>query len=144
MSIFQSIRAYFEAPLIAAYANLSPAIPVYVDNQEYADASADSEFCLLSLNFGATSEQALVAGYQRFRGSLVLEVYTAKGVGPGRGSELIAVGYDKLIEINNNSVPVNHVLGSIGAINGPSFSSLNKLPHFQARLSTPILGRYYT
>jgi hypothetical protein len=144
MSIFQAIRAYFEAPLIEAYASLAPSIPVYVDNQEYADAAADSEFCLLSINFGATSEQALVAGFQRFRGSLVLEVYTAKGKGPGRGSELIAVGYDKLIEVNNYSVPVNHVMGSIGVVNGPTFSPLNKLPHFQTRLSTPISGRYYT
>jgi hypothetical protein len=144
MSTFQAIRAYFEAPLIAAYGSLSPAIPVYVDNQEYADAAADSEFCLLRINFGATSEQALVSGYPRFRGSLVLEVYTAKGTGPGRGSDLIAVGFDKLIEINNYSVPVSHVLGSIGAINGPTFSPLDKLPHFQTRLSTPISGRYYT
>ena len=139
----QAARRFYEAPLIAAYGALTPAVPVFVDNQEYDSATATSEFALLRLNFGLISEPTPTANLQRYRGSLVLEVYAAKGTGPGRGQTLIQTGIDVLTALNaNQGTAVNNIRGSVGAIVGPSFFALDGRPHYLTRLSVPFEARY--
>lgn len=56
----QAIRAFYEVPLIDAYNDLTPKVPVYVDNQRLTDTDALSEYVLLRLSFGLTTETTLV------------------------------------------------------------------------------------
>jgi hypothetical protein len=141
MGALQSIRAYFEVPLITVYSAQAPAIPVYVDNQEYIDCDSTSEFVLLRMNFGAISQQGVMQNFEYVRGTLILEIYSAKGTGPGRGQELAELGIYTLYDTIGHRV--GDVMGNFGQIVGPTFSPLNGAPHYLTRLSVPIQGRYY-
>lgn len=139
----QAIRRFYEAPLITAYGALVPAVPVYVDNQPLPDTTSLSEYVLLRLSFGLTTEPTIAGSYDWHRGSLVIEVYSAKGVGPGRGQTLIQTAIDTLTAMNaTQGTAVNNVRGSIGSIVGPSFFALEGMPHYLTRISTAFQARY--
>ena len=140
---YQAVRAFFEAPVIAAYAALTPPLPVYVDNQLYEDFSATTEFALLRLNFGLTTESTITTDLDWIRGSLVLEIYNAKGIGPGRGQTLITTGINALRALNPGTA-VGGVRGKIGPITGPSFFSLDGQPHYLTRISAGFEARVVT
>lgn len=140
---YQAIRARFESPLIAAYSALTPAVPVYVDNQPLVDLSATTEYVLLRLSFGTTTEPTITASLDLVRGSLVVECYSAKGVGPGRGQTLIATAVDTLTAMNaTQGTAVNNVRASVGNIVGPSFFALEGQPHYLTRISVAFQARY--
>jgi hypothetical protein len=144
MGTFQAIRAYYEVPIIAAYQALSPAIPVFVDNQEYSDCDALTEFVLLRVNFGTICQQGITQNLEYVQGNVILEVYSAKGVGPGRGQELIEVGVYTLYDIGaTTGGRVGNVKGNFGVMVGPNFTALDGRPHYLTRLSIPIQARYY-
>ena len=139
----QAIRAFFEVPLITAYAALTPPVPVYVDNQLIVDTDATSEYVLLRFSFGLITEPTLSNSLDWHRGSLVVEVYNAKGVGPGRGQTLIQTAINTLTTINTTQgTTTNNVRGATGPINGPAFFALDGAPHYLTRLSVPVQGRY--
>lgn len=138
----QAIRAFFEVPLIDAYNDLTPKVPVYVDNQRLTDTDALSEYVLLRLSFGLTTETTLVDSLYWHRGSLVVECYCTKNSGPGRGQQLIETAITELMAMNAaQGTAVNGVRGSVGNIVGPSFFALEGQPHFLTRLSVPIQAR---
>lgn len=133
----QAIRAFYEAPLITAYGALTPSVPVYVDNQQPPEFTSLSEYVLLRLSFGRITEPTIADTAIWHRGSLVVECYNAKGVGPGRGQVLIQTAIDVFTAMNAvQSSAVNGVRGSVGGIVGPSFFALDKQPHYMTRLST--------
>ena len=139
----QAIRRFYEAPLITAYGALTPAVPVYVDNQPLPDTTSLSEYVLLRLSFGLTTEPTLAGSFDWHRGSLVVEVYSAKGVGPGRGQTLIQTAINTLTAMNaTQGTAVNSVRGSVGSIVGPSFFALEGTPHYLTRMSTAFQARY--
>lgn len=140
---YQAIRARFEVPLIQAYESLVPRVPVYVDNQPLVDVSALTEYVLLRLSFGTTTEPTIASSYDLVRGSLVVEVYNAKGVGPGRGQTLITTAVNTLTAMNaNQGTAVNNVRASVGNIIGPSFFALEGQPHYLTRVSVAFQARY--
>jgi hypothetical protein len=139
----QAIRAFFEVPLITAYAALTPPVPVYVDNQTITTPDATTEYVVLSLSFGLITEPTITNSLDWHRASLVVECFSAKGVGPGRGQTLIQTAITTLAAMNAaQGTAINNVRGSIGPITGPAFFALDGRPHYLTRLSVPVQGRY--
>jgi hypothetical protein len=139
----QAIRAFFEVPLITAYAALTPPVPVYVDNQTITTPDATTEYVVLSMSFGLITEPTITNSLDWHRASLVVECFSAKGVGPGRGQTLIQTAITTLAAMNAaQGTAINNVRGSIGPITGPAFFALDGRPHYLTRLSVPVQGRY--
>lgn len=141
---FQAIRTFFEAPVKTGVAVVDTTIPVLTDNQSYTDSDALTEFVLVRLSFGATRETTFCGPMERLRGVLTIEVFTAKGKGPGRGQRIAEEVMKKL-----NALPrhldrtvAGTVAGSINTITGPSFSALDGRPHFYTRLSCSLQASY--
>lgn len=140
---YQAIRSYFETPILTAYAALTPRLPVFVDNQEYDANTGLTEFALLRISFGLTTESALTSHLDWARGSLVLEIYNAKGIGPSRGQTLITTGINALTALTDGEA-VSGVRGTIGPITGPAFFALDGRPHYLTRMSTGFTARVTT
>jgi hypothetical protein len=136
----QACRKVLEDAVKAGAGAVTPAVPVYVDNQEYTDNDATKEFVLVRVHFGTTSEPTLCENIENLRGSLVVEIFTPKGKGPGRGQTIateIAKTLNKLT-YRTTARARARVLG----INGPSFTALDGRPHYMTRLSGPLLASY--
>lgn len=136
----QACRKVLEDAVKAGAGAVTPAVPVYVDNQEYTDNDATKEFVLVRVNFGTTTEPTFCANVESLRGSLVVEVFTPKGKGPGRGQTIATEIAKKL-----NSLRYHSATGAKARmleINGPSFSALDGRPHYMTRLSGPLLASY--
>lgn len=141
---FQAIRKFFELPIKVGVATVDPAIPVYTDNQLYTDDDAETEFVLVRLNFGATRESTFCGPVERLRGSLVIEIFTKKGTGPGRGQRIAA---EVMKELNSlprhlNRTVAGTTTGAVNTITGPSFAALDGRPHYFTRLSCSIQAAY--
>lgn len=140
---FQAIRRFYEEPVRAAAATLSPPVPVFFDNQPFTDADAAKEHILMRLNFGSTTEEVLGDTVEAVQGTLVVEVYTPKGKGPGRGQLIATKVMQALFSINRSPrLLANNVRGSIGASSGPSFYPLEGRPHFLTRLGCGFRATY--
>jgi hypothetical protein len=138
----QAIRAVIEQPIIAAFAALTPPIPVYVDNQRYTDDDADSEFALLRLQWGLMNEPSIGCGPgELLRGSLVVELFVPKGAGPGRAQAAITPVLQALAGLSGSLQP-GPAVAQVGRINGPTFTPLDGRPHLMARVTAPVRGRY--
>jgi hypothetical protein len=137
---YQAIRRYFEAPVEAVLTSYG--IPVRYENQVVPSSGADSEFALIRLNFGTTAEIALDSAVENIRGSLVIEVFTEKGIGPGRMQAIAAEISQALYALNTRpkARDANGVLGRVDPINGPEFVSLSDQPYFVVSLSCGILA----
>ena len=136
----QAVRKVLEDAVKAGAGAVTPAVPVYVDNQEYTDSDATKEFVLVRVNFGTTTEPTLCENVESLRGSLVVEVFTAKGRGAGRGQTIASEIAKKL-----NALRYHQATGAKARmleINGPSFSALEGRPHYMTRLSGPLLASY--
>lgn len=137
----QIVRAAIEKPIIDALAALTPSVPVYIENQFYEEKEAEGEFALVSLQWGLTSEPSIgCAAGELLRGVLVVELFTPKGKGPGRGQVLAAAVLDALGELGG--IPASATFVSLGSISGPSFTPLELQPHLMTRLSVPVRARY--
>ena len=119
---YQAIRAIFETPLLTAYNNLSPAVPVYFDNVMNDGADSAEEFVHINIQFGLTTELTLSDNPDRIRGVIVIRTYTPKGRGPARNQTLINVATTALQTINATPKPATGVYVRTGSIDGPSFS----------------------
>jgi hypothetical protein len=136
----QAVRKVLEDAVKAGAGAVTPAVPVYVDNQEYTDNDATKEFVLVRVNFGTTTEPTFCENVEHLRGSLVVEVFTPKGKGPGRGQTIATEIAKKL-----NALRYHAATGAKARmleINGPSFTALDGRPHFMTRLSGPLLASY--
>ena len=140
----QAIRRFFEQPVEDSITLYDASIPVFTDNQTYVDNDAESEFVLMRVNFGPTTEQTFCGPMERIRGSLVVEIYTPKGRGPGRAQEIaseVAFALNSLPRHTSTTTP-DVVSGRINEINGPTFTSLDGRPHQLTRLSCGFQAAY--
>lgn len=136
----QAVRKVLEDAVKAGAGAVTPAVPVYVDNQAYTDNDAAKEFVLVRVNFGTTTEPTFCENVEHLRGSLVVEVFTPKGKGPGRGQTVATEIARQLNGLKYHSAagPKARML----EINGPSFTAMDGRPHFMTRLSGPLLASF--
>lgn len=131
---YQSIRAAVESPLLTAFNNLSPAVPVYFDNITAVPPNTTTEYVRVNVTFGVTNEPTLTSSIDAARGAVVIRVFTEKGRGPARNQTLITTAVGVLETLNNTGKPATGVFFRLGDINGPTFSATEQSPHFVGRI----------
>ncbi|MGB4713822.1 MAG: phage tail terminator-like protein, partial [Pontimonas sp.] len=141
---YQAIRASMENPLLTAFNNLSPAVPVYFDNITAVPPNTTTEYVRVNITFGLTNEPTLTSSVDNARGALVIRVFTEKGRGPARNQELVTTAVNVLETINNTSKTTTGVFVKVGEINGPSFSATEESPHFMGRIDTGYVATVLT
>ena len=164
----QHIRHYYEQPIVDWCT--TNGVELRAANMVDPGSDAASEFLVTNLNFGNFTESTLCGAIENVRGSLVVEFYSPKGVGPARAQTVMLGIMKELIKLtvrpktelvqqfNPDGSPVldpegnpvykeefvdrdaNGVLGTLGPINGPLFTALNDRPYFFATMSTPIVA----
>ena len=139
----QLVRDYYEDHVRKVAAALTPPVPVFFDNQPFTDADAAIEHMLMRLDFGATTEEVIGDTVEFLRGSLVVEIYTPKGKGPGRGERIATEVMKSLFAINREPhKATNKVRGAIGPATGPTFFALEGRPHWLTRLGCGFHATY--
>ena len=133
---YQAIRASMENPLLTAFNNLSPAVPVYFDNITAVPPNTTTEYVRVNITFGLTNEPTLTSSVDNARGALVIRLFTEKGRGPARNQELVTTAVNVLETINDTSKTTTGVFVKVGEINGPTFSATDESPHFVGRIDT--------
>jgi hypothetical protein len=141
---YQAIRASMENPLLTAFNNLSPAVPVYFDNITAVPPNTTTEYVRINITFGITNEPTLTSSVDNARGALVIRVFTEKGRGPARNQELVTTAVNVLETINDTSKTTTGVFVKVGEINGPSFSATDESPHFVGRIDTGYVATVLT
>jgi hypothetical protein len=133
---YQAIRASMENPLLTAFNNLSPAVPVFFDNITAVPPNTTTEYVRVNITFGITNEPTLTSSVDNARGALVIRLFTEKGRGPARNQELVTTAVNVLETINSTSKTTTGVFVKVGEINGPTFSATDESPHFVGRIDT--------
>jgi hypothetical protein len=141
---YQAIRASMENPLLTAFNNLSPAVPVYFDNITAVPPNTTTEYVRVNITFGLTNEPTLTSSVDSARGALVIRLFTEKGRGPARNQELVTTAVNVLETINNTSKTTTGVFVKVGEINGPTFSATDESPHFVGRINTGYVATVLT
>ena len=141
---YQAIRASMENPLLTAFNNLVPAVPVYFDNITAVPPNTTTEYVRVNITFGITNEPTLTSSVDNARGALVIRLFTEKGRGPARNQELVTTAVNVLETINNTSKTTTGVFVKVGEINGPSFSATDESPHFVGRIDTGYVATVLT
>ena len=141
---YQAIRASMENPLLTAFNNLVPAVPVYFDNITAVPPNTTTEYVRVNITFGITNEPTLTSSVDNARGALVIRLFTEKGRGPARNQELVTTAVDVLETINNTSKTTTGVFVKVGEINGPTFSATDESPHFVGRIDTGYVATVLT
>jgi len=164
----QHIRHYYEKPIVAWCDSNN--VQLRADNMIEPNSDAAAEFLVTRFNFGQFTEQTLCGAIENVRGSLIVEFFSPKGVGPARAQTVMLGIMKELIKLterpilrlvqqfNPDGTPVldpdgnpvfkeeqfdsdeNGVLGTLGPITGPSFTALDDRPYFFATMSTPIVA----
>lgn len=146
---YQGIRAKFESPLLTAFNDLSPAVPVYFDNILNSASDAESEYVFVNIQFGTTTEPTLTTSTEFVRGVVVVRVYSEKGKGPGRNQTLMNTAFTALQTINNTAKSGSGIYVRTGSIDGPSFgtgstdqeSRVAFTPYFISRIETDFTAQ---
>lgn len=133
---YQAIRASMESPLLTAFNNLTPAVPVYFDNITAVPPNTTTEYVRINITFGLTNEPTLTSSIDNARGALVIRVFTEKGRGPARNQQLITTAVNVLETLNSTAKTNSGVYVKVGEINGPTFSATETSPHFVGRIDT--------
>ena len=141
---YQAIRASMENPLLTAFNNLVPAVPVYFDNITAVPPNTTTEYVRVNITFGITNEPTLTSSVDNARGALVIRLFTEKGRGPARNQELVTTAVNVLETINNTSKTTTGVFVKVGEINGPTFSATDESPHFVGRIDTGYVATVLT
>lgn len=131
---YQSIRAKIEAPLLTAYNNQTPQVPVYFDNITSVPPDAPKEYVRINVAFGLTTDTALTGTFDRARGALIVRCFVPKGAGPARCQQLIQLAKDVIDNLNSTAKITDSTYVRIGQITGPSFQSPDAIPHFVGRI----------
>ena len=138
---YQAIRAAVESPLLTAFNNLDPAVPVYFDNITAVPPNTTTEYVRVNVTFGITNEPTLVTSVDNVRGAIVIRVFTEKGRGPARNQQLINTAVTVLNTINDTGKPSTGVFLRVGDINGPSFSERINRPTLLVGSTQDMLQR---
>ena len=133
-----------ENPLLTAFNNLSPAVPVYFDNITAVPPNTTTEYVRVNITFGITNEPTLTSSVDNARGALVIRVFTEKGRGPARNQELVTTAVNVLETLNDTAKTTTGVFVKVGEINGPSFSATDESPHFVGRIDTGYVATVLT
>ena len=141
---YQAIRASMENPLLTAFNNLVPAVPVYFDNITAVPPNTTTEYVRINITFGITNEPTLTSSVDNARGALVIRIFTEKGRGPARNQELVTTAVNVLETINDTAKTTTGVFVKVGEINGPSFSATDESPHFVGRIDTGYVATVLT
>jgi hypothetical protein len=141
---YQAIRASMENPLLTAFNNLVPAVPVYFDNITAVPPNTTTEYVRVNITFGLTNEPTLTSSVDNARGALVIRLFTEKGRGPARNQELVTTAVNVLETINDTAKTTTGVFVKVGEINGPSFSATDESPHFVGRIDTGYVATVLT
>lgn len=145
MTDYQKIRAAIEAPLLTAFNNQTPPVPVYFDNVTTVPPDAPKEYVRVNLTFGLMDETALASNLDRPRGAIVIRCFAPKGGGPARCQELVAIAAGVLRSLSSTTKKNGDVFVRVGSVTGPSFlgetvesieaSMTNQMPHFVGKIS---------
>ena len=141
---YQAIRASMENPLLTAFNNLSPAVPVYFDNITAVPPNTTTEYVRVNITFGITNEPTLTSSVDNARGALVIRLFTEKGRGPARNQELVTTAVNVLETLNDTAKTTTGVFVKVGEINGPSFSATDESPDFVGRIDTGYVATVLT
>lgn len=133
---YQAIRAAVEGPLLTAFNNLSPAVPVYFDNITAVPPNTTTEYVRVNVTFGITNEPTLTSSVDNARGAIVIRIFTEKGRGPARNQTLLTTAVGVLETLNDTAKTATGVFFRVGEINGPTFSATEQSPHFVGRIDT--------
>jgi hypothetical protein len=146
MTDYQKIRAAIEAPLLVAFNNQVPPVPVYFDNVTAVPPDSPDEYIRVNLTFGLTQQLAITQTLSHPRGALVIRCFAAKGGGPARCQELISIAADVVSGLARTTRANSKVFVRTGVITGPSFyenmgnsvepSMSNDYVHFMGKIST--------
>ena len=135
---YQQIRAAVEGPIQTAFGALSPAVPVFFDNITASPANATTEYVVVNVSFGLTTEQTLTSNLDNVRGSIVIRIYTEKGKGPARNQTLLNTAVTTLLGLAASTRADTGIYFRPGAVNGPTFSSTEDPPLFVGRIDAPF------
>ena len=133
---YQAIRAAVENPILTAFTNLSPTVPVFFDNITAAPLGSVTEYVLVNIIFGITNETTLNSSVDNAKGSIVIRVYSEKGKGPARSQTLITTAVGVLETLNDTAKTNSGVFFRTGDIDGPTFSTTEDPPLFEGRIDT--------
>ena len=131
---YQAIRAAVENPLLTAFNDLSPAVPVYFDNITAVPPNTTTEYVRVNVTFGITNEPTLTSSVDYARGAVIIRVFTEKGQGPARNQTLITAAANVLETLNETAKTNTGVFFRLGQIEGPTFSANETSPHFMGRI----------
>ena len=131
---YQAIRAAVEAPLLTAFNDLSPAVPVYFDNITAVPPNTTTEYVRVNVTFGLTNEPTLTSSVDYARGAVVIRVFTEKGQGPARNQTLITTAANVLETLNDTAKTNSGVFFRLSQLEGPTFSATETSPHFMGRI----------
>lgn len=131
---YQAIRAAVEQPLLTAFNDLSPSVPVFFDNITAAPKNITTEYVRVNLTFGITNEPTLTGSVDFARGALVVQVFTEKGRGPARNQTLLNTAVGVLETLNKTAKTDSGVFFRLGELKGPAFSATETSPHFIGRI----------
>jgi hypothetical protein len=137
---YQAIRAAVEGPLLTAFNNLVPAVPVYFDNITAVPANSTTEYVRVNVTFGITNQPTLTSSLDNARGAVVIRIFTEKGRGPARNQQLLTTAVNVLETLNNSTKSTSGVYFKVGEINGPTFSATENAPHFVGRIDTSYVA----
>jgi len=133
---YQKIRAAVEQPLLTAFNNLTPAVPVFFDNITAAPKNSTTEYVRVNVTFGITSEPSLTSSFDNARGAVIIRIFTEKGKGPARNQTLMTTAVSVLETLNSTAKTDSGVFFRVGEIDGPSFSSTEDSPLFMGQIET--------
>lgn len=137
---YQKIRAAVENPLLTAFSDLDPAVPVYFDNITAVPPNTTTEYVRVNVTFGLTNEPTLASSVDNARGAVIIRIFTEKGKGPARNQTLLTTAVDVLETLNDTAKTTSGVYFRVGEINGPSFSATEDAPHFVGRIDTSYVA----
>ena len=133
---YQKIRAAIENPLLTAFNDLSPSVPVYFDNITAVPPNTTTEYVSVNVTFGITNEPTLTGSVDFARGAVIIRVFTEKGRGPARNQTLLTTAVDVLETLNETAKTDSGVFFRVSQIEGPTFSADEMSPHFMGRIET--------
>ena len=137
---YQGIRAALENPILTAFTNLSPSVPVFFDNITAAPLGSVTEYVLANIIFGITNETTLNSSVDNARGAIVMLVYSEKGKGPARNQTLITTAVNVIETLNATAKTNSGVFFRTGDIEGPTFSTTEDPPLFEGRIDTSYIA----
>jgi hypothetical protein len=145
MTPHQKIRAAIEAPLLTAFNNQAPPVPVYFDNVTAVPPDPPKEYVRVNITFGTMDQSALATQLDHPRGAIVIRCFAPKGGGPARCQELVSIAASILRSLSTTKRDTSNVFVRVGSVTGPSFvgetiesieaSLTNQMPHFMGKIS---------